>query len=111
MPRGRDELREHLKRCLERVERVPIDEPWTPIRFPRVEAKKRITNERKSKRIVIVTDEQNFSEFHAMREAYMSYCQDNPTLVALAIIEAMKAFDLKGWLETQSEERQAGDNR
>lgn len=103
MPRGRDELREHLKRCLERVDRVPPDEPWCAIRFPRQEAKKRITNERKSKRIVIVTDEQNFSEFHAIREAYMTFCGDNPTLVALAIIEAMKVFDLKWFLEQQAE--------
>jgi len=103
MPRGRAELREHLKRCLERVDRVPEDEPWCGIRFPRVEARKRVTNEKKSKRIVIVTDEQNFSEFHAMREAYMTYCQDNPTLVALAIINAMKAFDLKSWLEEQAD--------
>ena len=105
MPRGREELREHLKRCLERVDRVPDDEPWCGIRFPRVEAKKRVSNEKQSKRIVIVTDPQNFSEFHAMREAYMSYCQDNPTLVALAIINAMKAFDLKGWLEEQADEQ------
>lgn len=103
MPRGRDELREHLKRCLERVDRVPEDEPWCGIRFPRVEARKRITNEKKSKRIVIVTDAQNFSEFAAMREAYMSYCDENPTLVALAIISAMKAFDLKSWLEEQAD--------
>ena len=72
MPRGKQELKEYLQRCLERVERVPDDEPWSQIRFPRQEAKKRVSNERKSKRIVIVivTDEQNFSEFHAMREAY-----------------------------------------
>lgn len=99
MPRGREELRDYLKRCLERVERVPLDEPWSQIRFPRQEARKRISNEKKSKRIVIVTDSQNFSEFAAIREAYMGFCQENPTLVALAIIEAMKAFDLKGFLE------------
>lgn len=105
MPRGRDELREHLKRCLERVDRVPLDEPWCAIRFPRQEAKKRISNEKKSKRIVIVTDEQNFSEFHAIREAYMRYCDENPTLVGLAIIEAMKEFDLKSWLEEHADSK------
>lgn len=103
MPRGKAELRDYLKRCLERVERVPDDEPWSQIRFPRQEAKKRVSNEKKSKRIVIVTDEQNFSEFHAIREAYMRYCDENPTLVGLAIIEAMKEFDLKSWLEEHAD--------
>ena len=103
MPRGREEFREYLKRCLERVDRVPTDEPWSPVRWPRQEARKRISNERKSKRIVIVTDETNFSEFHALKEAYMRYTDENPTLVVLAIIQAMKDFDLKGWLEEQDE--------
>lgn len=74
------------------------DEPVL-LKFPRREARKRIQNKEKSKRIVITTDEQNFSEFHAIREAYMHFCEENPTLVGLAIISAMKAFDLKGFLE------------
>jgi len=102
MPRGKQELKEYLQRCLERVERVPDDEPWSQIRFPRQEAKKRVSNERKSKRIVIVTDEQNFSEFHAMFEAYKLVCGDDPTRAVYGVVEAMKEFDLKGWLEKQS---------
>jgi len=103
MPRGKTELKAYLQRCLERVERVPEDEPWSQIRFPRQEAKKRVSNEKQSKRIVIVTDPQNFAEFHAMREAYMRYCDENPTLVGLAIIEAMKQFNLKAWLEEKAD--------
>ena len=111
MPRGREELRSYLKGCLERVERVPDDEPWSQIRFPRQEAKKRVKNERQSKRIVIVTDPQNFAEFHAMKEAYMAFCDENPTLVVLAMIEAMREFNLKGWLEERAGEKgQAGND-
>lgn len=103
MPRGKEALQDYLNRLQERIDRVPADEPWSPIRFPRQDAKKNIRNEKKSKRIVITTDEQNFSEFHAIREAYMHFCDENPTLVGLAIISAMKAFDLKSWLEEQAE--------
>jgi hypothetical protein len=68
-----------------------------------VEAKERILNPRKYRRIVISTDEQNYSEFAAMREAYSVTLNENPTLVVQAIIEAMKEFDVKGWFEKQNE--------
>lgn len=102
MPRGRDELREHLKRCLERVDKVPLDEPWCGIRFPRVEAKKRISNEKKSKRIVIVTDPQNFSEFHAERERIMRVFEENPTMFGYYLVALMKRWndeEITAWYE------------
>ena len=104
MPRGKAELRDYLKRCLERVERVPEDEPWSQIRFPRQEAKKRVSNEKKSKRIVIVTDEQNFREFHAIFEAYKLECGDDPTMAVYGLIEAAKCFDLRSWREEKADQ-------
>jgi hypothetical protein len=105
MPRGRDELREHLKRCLERVDRVPLDEPWTPVRFPRHEARKRIANEKQSKRVVIVMDPLAFSRWHARKEAWMlePEMKENPTLFKEAVEAAMDTFDVRGWLENRNE--------
>jgi len=64
MPRGREELREHLKRCLERVDRVPLDEPWTPIRFPKVDAAKRAVNKEKRTRVVFSCLPEQYAAFH-----------------------------------------------
>lgn len=104
MPRGRDELRDYLKRCLERVEKVPLDEPWSQIRFPRQEAKKNIANEKKSKRIVVITDPLGFSRFHARKEAWMlePEMKENPTLFSEALDVAMETFDVRGWLEERA---------
>ena len=69
--------------------------------LPRQDARERIENPHKRKRIVMVTDPANYAEFHAMREAYMQALGENPTLVTHAIIEAMRNFDVKGWAEEQ----------
>ena len=79
------------------------DEPVV-FKLPRREARKRIQNIEKRRRIVLVTDEQNYSELHAMREAYMLELNENPTLVTQAIIEAMKAFDVRGWKDSNNAE-------
>ena len=96
MPTWKEE-RERL-RWLVREGKLADDEPCKVI-FPRREAKERIKNAAKHKRIVMQTDETNYTEFHAIREAYTLALNENPTLVVLAIIEAMKSFDVKGWYE------------
>jgi hypothetical protein len=102
MPRGKAELREYLQRCLERVERVPADEPWSQIRFPRQDAKRKIRNESQSKRIVIITDPLGFSRFHARKEAWLLELADNPSLFAEALDKAMETFDVRGFLEERN---------
>lgn len=72
--------------------------------FPRREAIERIKNPNGKKRIVMVTDEQNYKEFHAMREAYMRALDENPVLTMHALIEAMKAFDVLGWKDSNNAE-------
>ena len=102
MPRGKQELKEYLQRCLERVERVPDDEPWSQIRFPRQEAKKRVSNERKSKRIVIVTEPTNFSEFHAEKERITRVFDDNPTMFGYYLVALLRRWDdeeIRAWYE------------
>jgi hypothetical protein len=98
MPKGSE-----LKAMLGWIrENVQDDEPFV-LRFPRREAKRRIQNVEKRRRITLATDEANYTEFHVWRGAYMHTLGENPTLVTQAIIEAMKAFDLKGWYERQSD--------
>ena len=79
------------------------DEPVV-FKLPRREAKKRIRNTEKKHRITMVTDEQNYSEFHAMKEAYMLELGENPTMVVQAIVEAMKTFDVRGWKEDKEDD-------
>lgn len=71
--------------------------------FVKREAVARIKNPNGKKRIVMVTDPTNYSEFNAWREAYMQKLDNNPTLTMLAIIEAMKTFDLLAWKQEQEE--------
>ena len=96
MPGAKEEL-DRLA-WLIREGKIPPDEKCRVI-LPRLEAKERIRNPQKRKRIVMQTDEHNYTEFHAMREAYTLTLNQNPTLVVEAIIEAMKEFDVKGWYE------------
>ena len=83
---------------------LPDDEPVV-FKLPRREARKRIVNAEKKHRVVLVTDAQNYKEFHAWREAYMQVLDENPTLVMHAIVEAMKEFDVKGWKERNAGEQ------
>lgn len=71
--------------------------------LPRVAARKRIANAEKRRRITLVTDEQNFSEFHAIKEAWMLEpgMHENPTRCVEGMIEAMRQFDIRGWLESR----------
>jgi hypothetical protein len=98
MPKWKEE-KERL-RWLIKEGKLTDDEPCKVL-FPRMDANKRIQNKEKAKRIVMQTDEQNYSEFHAMREAYTLELDENPTLVVLAIIQAMRTFDVRGWKETR----------
>jgi hypothetical protein len=77
------------------------DEPVV-FKLPRREARKRIENIEKRRRITLTTDEHNYTEFHVWREAYMHTLGENPTLVTQAIIQAMKEFDVKGWYDAQT---------
>jgi hypothetical protein len=70
--------------------------------FPKREAAERIKNPNGKKRVVIVTDEHGYSQFHARREAWMQALDNNPTLFMLAMDTAMKDFDLLGWKEQQA---------
>jgi len=81
------------------LEHMADDEP---VVFPRRLAKKRVANKEKRRRVIFDTDEQGYAEFHAVREAYLLACHDNPTLAAHAMVEAMKVFDLRSWLEKEA---------
>jgi hypothetical protein len=98
MPKGSE-----LKAMLGWIERNVQDDEPVVLRFPRREASRRIENVEKRRRITLVTDEANYTEFHLWREAYMRVLGENPTLVTQAIIEAMKAFDVKDWYGRQSD--------
>jgi hypothetical protein len=76
------------------LENLPDDEP---ISFPRREAKRRVANKEKRHRISFVADEDSYREFWSIREDWMGELGDNPTLVNLATIEAMKEFDVAAW--------------
>jgi hypothetical protein len=67
--------------------------------FPALDAKERIKNPNKNKRIVIVTDEFSYSQFAARREAWMQALDNNPSFFMAALDTAMKEFDLIGWRE------------
>ena len=95
MPRGRQTLREYIGRLQERLNRVPDDEPWSPIRFPRQEAKKRVKNDKHSKRVVFVVDETAYSEWNEQRERYMQATQENPTFAYLWMLRALQEFPVE----------------
>lgn len=80
------------------LEHIGDDEPCV-LKFPRREAMRNIKNKKKSKRIVVTTDEQSFKEFHALKEAWMRELHENPTLFYHAMMEAMRTFDVRGWKE------------
>jgi hypothetical protein len=72
--------------------------------LPRLDAKERIRNERKQRRIVLVTDEFGFSQFHARKEAWMLALENNPVTFMAALDAAMADFNVKGWREEQEGE-------
>ena len=75
------------------------DEPAKLI-LPRIDAKERIRNERKIRRITINTDEHGVSQFAAIKEAWMGELDNNPSLFFSAVIQALGTFDIRGWKET-----------
>jgi hypothetical protein len=77
------------------------DDERCKIIFPRLDAKERIRNEKKQRRIVLVTDEFGFSQFHARKEAWMLALENNPSLFMTALDAAMSQFDVRGWKERQ----------
>ena len=95
MPRGRQTLEEYLRHALKKLDRVSPDEPWSPIRFPRYEAKKRVRNPNKSKRVVFVLDEQAYSEWNAERERYMQATCENPTMAYFYMLRAIQQFPVE----------------
>jgi len=84
------------------------DEMKVKIVIPSLDARSRMENREKKRRVCWNTDEQNYSEFAAIREAYMLALEENPTLFGHAVVEAMREFDVKGWFEGQRAEEQAG---
>jgi hypothetical protein len=73
--------------------------------LPRVLSQKRRENKEKKNRIVMVVDPEFFSEWNTWHEAYMLTCGENPVLARQAIIEAMKAFDVKGYYESRMKDQ------
>ena len=69
--------------------------------LPKLDARERIRNERKKRRVVLVTDEFGFSQFHARKEAWMLELDNNPSTFMAALDAAMGGFDVKGWKEYQ----------
>jgi hypothetical protein len=69
--------------------------------LPRLDAKAKIENREKRKRWSVVVSENEYSELAAYNEAYMLTCHQNPSLRTAAILEALKSFNVKGWLEEQ----------
>lgn len=82
------------------VEHMPEDEP---VCFPRRNARKRVANKEKRKRIIFDTDELGYSRFHARREAWLLELADNPSFFSEALDKAMETFDVRGWLEEKSD--------
>ena len=90
MPRGRDELIAYCKRVLERAYRVPDDEPWSQIRFPRQDAIKRIKKD--IKRISFVVDPHTKDRYITERERILRVLDDNPTLFGVWLIEVLESW-------------------
>jgi hypothetical protein len=80
------------------------DDERCKIIFPRLDAKERIRNEKKQRRIVLVTDEYSYSQFHARKEAWMLALENNPSLFMTALDAAMAGFNVIGWKEEQEGE-------
>jgi len=81
------------------------DDMKVKIVIPSLDARSRMENREKKRRVCWNTDEQSFAEFAAIREAYMLVLEENPTLFGHAVIEAMRQFDVKGWHEAQNVEQ------
>jgi hypothetical protein len=101
MPTVRDAL-EHARWLVEhgRAEEKCV------LLLPRVLSQKRRENKEKKNRIVMVVDPEFYAEWATWHEAYMLTCGENPVLARQAIIEAMKAFDVKFWYESRMTEGQ-----
>ena len=100
MPTVKDVL-EHVKFL---IEKGRADEKAVLV-LPRIESQKRRLNKEKKNRIVMVVDPEFFSEWNTWHEAYMLTCGENPVLARQAIIEAMKAFDVKGYYESRMKDQ------
>ena len=84
--------------------KIPPDEPCKLV-LPRVDAKDRIKNPDKAKRIIFACDQTTKEEFGVWREAWLSKLNNNPTMFGLALIEAMKTFDILQWLEDMRQDQ------
>ena len=70
-----------------------------------VEAKERILNPNKNKRVVFVTDATNASEFHQQKERYIEACGGNKTLGIHAMVKMLGLVSgeaIKGLMEQDS---------
>jgi hypothetical protein len=85
------------------------DDMKVKIVIPSLDARSRMENREKKKRVCWNTDEHNYSEFAAIREAWLTQVlEHNPTLFGHAVVEAMRTFDIKGWAEGQDATEQKG---
>jgi hypothetical protein len=98
------EERERLK-WLIREGKINDETRIARIAIPSLDAKARIENREKKKQVRWNTDEQNYSEFAAVREAWMQELEQNPTLFGYAVVEAMRTFDVRTWYEDHATEQ------
>src|SRR5271170_2215236 len=82
------------------------DETRVKVVIPSIDVHERIRNERKIRRIVIQTDEVGVSEYAAIKEAWIREMPNqNPSMYFSALIESMKTFNVRGWVEEQEESK------
>jgi len=97
-------VKDVLEHCRWLIEKGRADEKAVLL-LPRIESQKRRENKEQRKRIVMVVDPEFFAEWATWHEAYMLTCGENPVLARQAIIEAMKAFDVKGYYESRMKDQ------
>src|SRR5271154_5735510 len=85
---------------------IPPDEPCKLV-LPRIDAIEAIKNPNKKEtrpHINFATDQTTKEEFAVWREAWLSKLNNNPTMFGLALIEAMKQFDILQWLYDEQQD-------
>ena len=60
--------------------------------MPKVEAQRKRANKEKHKRVVFVTDEITYGEWHGERDRWIELCKGNPTLAYPLMVRVLKAI-------------------
>jgi|SRR5882757_3266149 len=75
-----------------------------------VEAKQRILNPDKNRRVIFVTDETNYVEFHKQKERYIEACGGNKTLgihAMILLLSKISSEAIKGLVEDGLDEQKS----